>query len=411
MSWYVRRGECDIGPLGEDALRALVGTGQITADTPLWREGLSGWTAALELPGVLGPLAVARVARLTQSSATGAAEPGLPPAMRAPDSARPTGIRTCESPRAAASSSLADETLREVPRPWRRYWARALDVTVSSFLVAVLVSALRPSLLAGLSLAAGGRWTILLILLPFAMVMDTLVYWALGNTPGKAIAGIKVLEDGGRSPVSAAAYLRRNFGVYLFGLGLGLPLVSLITQIWSYRRAAAGEVVAWDRFSGSGVYVLSGGETRTWAAAGTYLLGIAALFAVGLHAQRNNSRYAAARAPVPILQQELTQAANSVNATVPRMVDRITRLDGAHVGPGSLFTYEYTLTNMHAARLSPTALETLRWRLSAHVRQAVCRGAALKPMLSTGTTIRFHYRDQQGQELATVSVASADCAG
>jgi hypothetical protein len=55
MIWYVRRGDREIGPLGEDALRALVGTGQVNPDTPLWREGLPGWTAAGTLPGVLGP--------------------------------------------------------------------------------------------------------------------------------------------------------------------------------------------------------------------------------------------------------------------------------------------------------------------------------------------------------------------
>ena len=56
MIWYVRRGDREIGPLGDDALRALVGTGQIHSDTPLWREGLTEWTAAGTLPGVLGPL-------------------------------------------------------------------------------------------------------------------------------------------------------------------------------------------------------------------------------------------------------------------------------------------------------------------------------------------------------------------
>lgn len=59
MKWYVRRGEREIGPLGEEALRALVGTGQITPDTQLWREGLPGWTEAAALPGVLGPRAAA----------------------------------------------------------------------------------------------------------------------------------------------------------------------------------------------------------------------------------------------------------------------------------------------------------------------------------------------------------------
>ena len=389
MSWYVRRGEREIGPLGEDALRALVGTGQITADTQLWREGLSGWTAALALPGVLGPRATAPRAPAPRPEITVAPEPN----------------------QSAAAASQADDALHELATPWRRYWARSLDLTISTCLVAMLIGTVRPSLLGRLSAGMGARWSVLLLLLPLALAMDALIHWALGNTPGKAIAGVKVLAKGGRHPLGAAAYLGRNFGVYVFGLGLGLPLVSLFTLVLSYRRAADAETSRWDRLCGSRVYALSRAELRTWVTACVYVVGLIALFALGLQTQSNNSRYTAARTPAPILQQELTQAANSINAVAPQMVDAITRLDGAHVGPGPLFVYEYTLTNLRAARLSAATLETLRWRLSAHVRQAVCRGTALKPMLRTGTTIRFHYRDPDGQELATVSIASADCAG
>ena len=71
MIWYVLRGERELGPLGEDALRALVGTGQVTPDTRLWHDGLTCWTAAAALPGVLGPAT--------------AVMPGSPPARRGAD--------------------------------------------------------------------------------------------------------------------------------------------------------------------------------------------------------------------------------------------------------------------------------------------------------------------------------------
>jgi len=396
MMWYVRRGEREVGPLGEDALRALVGTGQITANTPLWHEGLSAWTAALELPGVLGPRSVAPLTR------------GSRPATASPPGSSPSVI-AADSPAAAASPSQVDTVPFEPATPWRRYWARLIDIMVSMFLVTVMTGAIRPSLTTQLNAAVGARWVLLLLLLPFALTLDSLVYWALGNTPGKAIAGIKVLTQDGRRLLRAPAYLGRNFGVYFFGLGLGLPLISLFTVIYGYRRAAAGETSTWDRFAGSRVYALSDDTLRTWLAAGLYLLATAAAVALGLHAQHKDSTYAATHAPAPILQQELIQAANGVNAATPKMIDRITRLDGARVGPGSLFTYEYTLMNMSVRELSPVTLATLRWRLSAHVRQAVCSGTALKPMLRTGTTVRFDYHDRDGQSLVLVSVSSADC--
>lgn len=374
MTWYVRRGERDLGPLGDDALRALVGTGQVTADTPLWREGLPDWTAAAALAGVLGPRGVA---------------------ARAPGQSCGDG--------AGASWEPA--------RPWRRYWARCLDISVSAFIVAVLIGALSPPLLARSSLGAMRGWIILLVLLPLSLIMDTVIYWALGNSPGKAIAGIKALEAGGRRRLSAPIHLRRNFGVYVFGLGLGLPLLSLILLIWSYAGAAAARDSIWDRSCRSRVYALAGGARRTWIAAAVYVLGTLGLFAFGLHQRQSDSKYTPARTPAPLLQQELTQAANSVNATAPRMIDHIVRIDGAHAGPGSLFTYDYTVTNLRVSLMSPAALGSFRSRLRGSVREAVCRESALAALLRSGAIVRFHYRDRDGKDLARITVASADCGG
>lgn len=238
MKWYVRRGECEVGPLGEDALRALVGTGQITDDTQLWREGLSGWTDARALPGILGPKA---------------------------------SVST-----AVASSSTA---------------------------------------------AVGPR---------------TLAPPAGANRRIRLLAGI-------------------------------------------------------------------------WLLAGICLAGVTAVIAFGLHQRHDETREGAVSTPASILRQELTQAANSVNASSPRMIDGITRLDGAHSGPGPLFTYEYTLTNISARLLTPRSLETVRWRLSADVRQAICGGSGLRPVLQAGVITRIHYRDRDGQDLVMVRVSSADC--
>src|SRR6185437_11435312 len=304
MIWYVRRGEHEIGPVGEDALRALVGTGQITPDTPLWHEGLSGWTGALELPGVLGPRIAAPVGPRAVDSPT----PGLQPSLAfAP-----------ESSAATASSSSVDAAPFEPATPWRRYWARLIDLTVSMFLVAVMTGAIRPSLIGQLNAAVGAKWVVLLLLLPVALVLDAGIYQALGNTPGKAIAGIKALTQDGRRMLSAPVYLGRNFGVYFFGIGLGLPLVNLFTLIYGYRRAAAGEMSTWDRLCGSRVCALTEGTRRTWLAAGLYALAVIAVVALGMHTRHRQSTYVATRAPAPILQQELTQAADGVNATAPK---------------------------------------------------------------------------------------------
>lgn len=387
MSWYVRRGEREIGPLGDEALRALVGTGQINQGTEVWREGLPHWTAAGALSGVLGPRA------------------GVP---RVPDG-RQAIAAPSDCARLAAVTPDAEATPDELATPWRRFWARSLDLTVSSLLVGALIGVIRPNLATYAGVSSGMQGLILLSLLPVALTMDALIYGAMGNTPGKAIAAVKVLREGSGQPLSVLTYLGRNFGVYVFGLGLGLPIINLLTLCFAYRRAAAAEVSVWDRFCGSRAYALSGAAARTWVTAGVYVIGATSLVALSLSAQQNRSRYTAVRTPEFVLQQELQQAANRVNASSPRMIDEMTRLDGAYAGPGSQFTYNYTITSIRGRSLSPATLQTLRWRLSANVRQAACTGSGLRPMLRAGARVRFYYRDEDGRELALVLLSSADC--
>lgn len=270
MMWYVRRGDREIGPLGEEALRALLGTGQIATNTQLWREDLSGWTEALTLAGVLGARATAALVAAPTASLT-------PTCLDAPASA----LTPASSPPSVSSPT---------PAP---------------------------------------------------------------------------------SPVSA-------------------PSAAVVDDS---NQAT------------------SGSRIRTWVTAGVCLLEVAALIALGVHEWRSQPGYAATRTATTGLRQELAQDAERVNAVGPRMVDSDTILDDAQAGPGTLFTYEYTLTSISVDMLPATRLETLRWRLSQHVRQAVCDGSGLQAILREGVTIRFHYRDRDEQDLTTVDVASGDCGG
>ena len=55
MEWYVRIGDKQLGPMSDDALHAMAGTGQIKRDTLVWRAGLKEWIRADLAPGVLLP--------------------------------------------------------------------------------------------------------------------------------------------------------------------------------------------------------------------------------------------------------------------------------------------------------------------------------------------------------------------
>lgn len=84
-----------------------------------------------------------------------------------------------------------------------------------------------------------------LVVLPFA---EGLLISSL-NTPGKALLGIKVRRvDGSR--LSYEEGFNRTLRVIGYGLGLGLPIISLVTALISYRHLTTKGTTTWDRIGG-----------------------------------------------------------------------------------------------------------------------------------------------------------------
>jgi hypothetical protein len=103
-----------------------------------------------------------------------------------------------------------------------------------------------------------------MLCLPVAMVVDASVYYVAGNTPGKALLGLKITTlDGGR--LSWPAYVRRNLAVWARGLGCGIPLVSLIAMWRRAREASVGADVSYDMKTGHQVSAAPIGVVRKMA--------------------------------------------------------------------------------------------------------------------------------------------------
>jgi hypothetical protein len=119
-----------------------------------------------------------------------------------------------------------------------------------------------------------------IILLPFAMILDALIYTAFGNTPGKWLSGIAVRNSSGGT-LSLAKYLGRNFGVYFSGLAIGIPIVPLFTLLANHRKVKAGHQTSWDEYKDFGVYRVRGSTLRTTLTAFTYLLLVISFVALG----------------------------------------------------------------------------------------------------------------------------------
>jgi uncharacterized RDD family membrane protein YckC len=138
------------------------------------------------------------------------------------------------------------------PHPWRRLGARMIDIQ----LVGVLI---------GLTYGAAHVWgaeDVGRVLMPFrgeyGSVLDgwLISVWAApfnalfvgltGSTFGKWVFGVRVVRSDGR-PVGVLRAFVREILVLVMGLGLNLPLISLVTMGMSYGTLEDRRATNWDR--------------------------------------------------------------------------------------------------------------------------------------------------------------------
>jgi uncharacterized RDD family membrane protein YckC len=146
-------------------------------------------------------------------------------------------------------------------RPWPRYFARMIDVFVFSFVAIVVVvlylEVLRADTEAvdrfvGVFDGLGG--TVLSnVVSPIVAIPPIALLLASGQTPGKWLFGIRVRTREGRRMGFMLA-LRREAEIYVRGLGLGLPLVTLYTMATSFGDLSNEGTTRWDRSLGLEVH-------------------------------------------------------------------------------------------------------------------------------------------------------------
>jgi hypothetical protein len=351
--------------------------------------------------------AVARPA--LSGSASDVLQPPVDPSSSGLQSATAAPIHPDSRVGGLMTLSNADESPRGLARPWPRYWARMLDTTLFTNLLALVAGTIWalsfPRSYAEFFQSDNSSYPgykfiwVLWLLCPLAMVLDASIYCIFGNTPGKALLGIKVRgPDGARLTYRAA--LRRNFGVYWRGLGTGFPLVGLFTLVHAYNVAAAGKASSWDVTTGSKP-IGHGKGYRTWIGAATYMI-----LVVGLQLLDKTSRDGNGRTATSVV-TSINEVVTAVNSASPKMLDDETRLDGAEAGPGIALTYLYTLVSVDS-RSSEVNREA-RTEMLTRIRSQYCRGDSLKRFREASVPVHYKYRDRNGLPFTELAVSPADC--
>lgn len=135
------------------------------------------------------------------------------------------------------------DRVRSAAVPWRRFFARALDLSLAELLVCgLLVFAFDVDLSA---LSNWANWLLGFLVWAVLMPLETLCISRWGATPGKAILGLSVGDDHGR-PLSFGAAAERTWDLLRWGFGFRIPIYSLYRSWVSYKELKRGGSPEWD---------------------------------------------------------------------------------------------------------------------------------------------------------------------
>ena len=128
-------------------------------------------------------------------------------------------------------------------RPWVRFWARMIDITVVSIFVGLLV---------GIFIPTGLEWELFSIFIKIisAILLEALLLSTWGMTLGKSLLQVYVRDPQGRK-LNFSRAIKRCISAWAWGLGFGIPIASLILPYMSYERIQETGVAKWDIEGGS----------------------------------------------------------------------------------------------------------------------------------------------------------------
>lgn len=251
--WYAADGQ-RAGPVTLAQIEHPVRLRALSRESHIWRDGMPSWVTAREIPEIAGffgrsepPPLPPSIPKVVQLATVQTIEPAN--AHVYPD------INSLERTVAPPSSALASPNMSEPPTTdryphratWYRYFARHIDTVILGFPTVFLGGTLIALAGAGASIQDSRSATIvgLAMLCVLFPLVEAGVVTVFGNTPGKALFGLKVRTQEGQS-LSFGQALKRSDSVTVIGLGFYVPIVTIFTGAAQCRQIREEGAASYD---------------------------------------------------------------------------------------------------------------------------------------------------------------------
>lgn len=245
--WYYAKDRNRIGPLPESALKEMFASGQLELKTLVWSAPMKEWVPASKIE-TFTSVFVSRPEPAPQPQKEPTPQQETTPQKEMQFQKESEPVQPQGKPQATSVEQIKivrDDTVSQV-RPVVRFWARYFDVLIFALCFGFIAG------IFGFELDIPDILLGMMLIFIWIFVESALLYkW--GTTPGKWLLKTTITDFEGKKPTYSRA-LKRSFTVWWRGLGLGIPIVTLITQVDSYNKLKKETQTPWDR---DGKFVVS----------------------------------------------------------------------------------------------------------------------------------------------------------
>lgn len=137
---------------------------------------------------------------------------------------------------------IENDDLLAVQNPWRRNFARALDIAVYS----IIWTAFSHLILRWNPQASFmGNLIDTYCACGIMLLIEPLLLSSLGTTLGKSVLGLSIRDVNGRKLTFGQAF-QRTWGVFGKGMGYNIPIYNIVREVKSYNACKNLETMVWD---------------------------------------------------------------------------------------------------------------------------------------------------------------------